>query len=329
MNFYLNSTGIISGAGNSITGIDEPSTDNNSLLAKEPDYTGQIPPMQLRRMSKAVRMGIGAANACLQAAGADKANAISVGTAMGCLQDTDVFLNKMVEQNEQMLTPTSFIQSTHNTVAGQIALVTGCNGHNLTYVQRGHSFEHAMLNTALYLNEHPSEKILVGGIDELTPTSISVMTSANIYNSKILAGEGAVFVLASDTPSGEKSVKVKAIDTFTSADGTKASERLQQFLSVNKIENPDLILSGKYNDERTLSFYNSLNKKFPSTATIEFKKLCGEYATASSFALGLLFELLNGNYSIANNNSFQLKKPAKVLLVNNYMHYVSFWHLEV
>src|SRR5207253_3406481 len=85
------------------------------LSAREPDYTGLIPPMQLRRMSKAVRMGIGAAKACLDSAGIQRPDAIAVGTTLGCLKDTEVFLNKLVTQEERMLTPTSFIQSTHNT----------------------------------------------------------------------------------------------------------------------------------------------------------------------------------------------------------------------
>lgn len=328
MNLYLHSTGIISGAGNSQTGIQQNDVADNTLNAKEPNYTGQIPPMQLRRMSKAVRMGIGAANFCLQAAGIDKADAISVGTAIGCLHDTEVFLNKMVEQNEQMLTPTAFIQSTHNTVAGQIALVTGCNGHNLTYVQRGHSFEHAMLNTFLYLNEHPSEKVLVGGIDELTPNSIAVMTEAGLYSKNTQAGEGAVFVLASGNAS-EHSINVKDIDTFTTTDGTIANKRLQQFLQVNNLQQPGLLVSGKYNDERTIPFYDAVHSNFKDTTIIEFKPLCGEYATASSFAIGLLSEIANGKYDGINTSLFQQEEPTKVLLINNYMHYISYWYLEV
>src|SRR5690606_8434401 len=133
------------------------------LTAREPDYTGLIPPMQLRRMSKAVRIGIGAANACLAG---KKPDAIAVGTALGCLQDTEVFLNKMVTQDERMLTPTAFIPSTLNTVAGQIALLTGCHGYNATISQRGHSFEGAVIGAALYLTGRPEHTVLCGGVDE-------------------------------------------------------------------------------------------------------------------------------------------------------------------
>src|SRR5687768_8719189 len=110
MELYISSTGILSAVGdNSKDDFLEqaPDYNNSSLLCKEPDYTSYIPPMQLRRMSKAVRMGIGASKIALEKAAIEKPGALSVGTALGCLQDTETFLSKMVEQQEQMLTPTA------------------------------------------------------------------------------------------------------------------------------------------------------------------------------------------------------------------------------
>jgi len=133
----------------------------------------------------------------------ERPDAISVGTAMGCLQDTEQFLSKMIAQDEQMLTPTAFIQSTHNTVSGQIALLCGCHGHNLTYVHRGHSFEHALINTQLYLQQHPGETVLAGGLDELVDTSVALMQRAGVYRTDAtqsagaIAGEGAAFFTVS------------------------------------------------------------------------------------------------------------------------------------
>src|SRR5688572_28683612 len=86
MELYLNSTGIISGAGNNSDANflnASPDAGTQKLLCKEPDYSGYIQPMQLRRMSKAVRIGIGASKICMQNAGIEKPDAISIGTAMG------------------------------------------------------------------------------------------------------------------------------------------------------------------------------------------------------------------------------------------------------
>ncbi len=176
-----------------------PAADSvKQVRAADPDYSGIIPPIQLRRMSKAVRMGIGAAKKCLGQAGITTPDAVIIGTGLGCLQDTETFLSRMVSQEERMLTPTAFIQSTHNTVAGQIALTLGCTGFNTTLSQRGLSFECAVLNASLQLSEHPATTVLCGGIDELTDTAFGLLRRAGYYEGLAAAGEGAGFLLLSD-----------------------------------------------------------------------------------------------------------------------------------
>jgi 3-oxoacyl-(acyl-carrier-protein) synthase len=299
--------------------------------------------MQLRRMSKAVRMGIGASKIAMQDAGIEKPDALSIGTAMGCLQDTEVFLSKLVEQNEQMLTPTSFIQSTHNTVGGQIALLAGCYGHNLTYVHRGHSFEHAVINTQLYLNDHPGEKMLMGGIDELTDSSIQVLKATGLYRIKrsnenllntgepgSLAGEGATFFIAGKQPS-EGAIQIKNISISTPADATAALEKLNTFLTQQNLspENVDLVMSGWNGDSREKMFYDEVNTLFAGSSIAGFKHLSGEYATASAFGLGMITQIVKKGKvpEFALLNGKQPGSLKNILLINNHMHYFSIWHI--
>ena len=350
MDLYISGTGIISGAGNNKwgdfpAGPKEEATDK--LPAIEPDYTGEIPPMQLRRMSKAVRIGIAAAKICLKQSAIEKPDAISVGTAMGCLEDTDNFLQKMVAQDEQMLTPTSFIQSTHNTVAGQIAMLTGCYGHNLTYVQRGHSFEHALINAGLYLGIHPEEKVMAGGIDELTDTSHAVLQRAKIYRNNrsapksilkdidtgSIAGEGAAFFMVTTQPQAGVNLHVKDISVFITKDIFVALKKLNDFLEENRIntDDIDLVMLGISGDERTAGFYKRLQQVvFKNNSQAAFKHLCGEYGTASAFGLGLLMHAAAQNkipdVAVLNHKPKQLKN---ILLINNYVHYYSYWFISV
>ena len=347
MDLYINSAGIISGSGNNKSGefLPPPSGETDRVLAIEPDYTSEIPPMQLRRMSKAVRMGIAAAKVAMKQAGVEKPDGFSVGTAMGCLHDTEVFLNKMVEQDEQMLTPTAFIQSTHNTVAGQIALLTGCYGHNLTYVQRGHSFEHALIDAQLYLENHPGEKILAGGIDELTNISFAALQRAKIYTKDFIepahilttssegtiAGEGAAFFVVSDKPLVDKYLRVKDIATVITKDNVTAFQKVNDFLSRNSIDvdGVDLVMLGISGDVRSETFYKGLQEvTFKNNSYAAFKHLGGEYGTASSFGLGLLMHAITeGKLPEACVIN---KAPAKlnnILFINNYAHYYSCWYI--
>ena len=347
MNLYLRATGILSAAGSTreesfLQSFPDYNTDR--LLCKEPDYKAHIPPMQLRRMSKAVRMGIGATRICMENAGVEKADAISVGTAFGCLHDTEVFLSKMVEQNEQMLTPTSFIQSTHNTVAGQIALLTGCYGHNLTYVHRGHSFEHAMINAALYQAQHENEKILVGAIEELTDTSLEVLKQAGVYRTEnstpedilnsygkgSIAGEGATFFLAGDKT--DDSLRVADIATFTTRDAHTALQKVNAFLSQNNLDpsHIDLVMLGANGDQRNEQFYRTLREKtFNKNSQAAFKHLCGEYPVASAFGLGLILQSTRNGIPDAVVLNSKPKNMKRILLVNNFLHHYSCWYLSI
>ena len=118
----------------------------NRLPCIEPDYKEFIDAKQIRRMSRIIRIGVAAAMECLKEAGVKSPDAIVTGTAYGCLEDTGLFLTKMVEFREEFLTPTAFIQSTHNTIGAQIGLMLQCNNYNNTFVHRGFSFESALLD---------------------------------------------------------------------------------------------------------------------------------------------------------------------------------------
>src|SRR5690606_33439210 len=124
---------------------DFPAPKPPDTPADWPDFSRWIPPMQLRRMSKCIRLGIGAAATCVELSGRPGyKGSVHVGTALGMLSDSELFLKTLLEREEQMLTPTAFIQSTHNTVAGTIALHFSSHGHNMTFADGGHSFENAL-----------------------------------------------------------------------------------------------------------------------------------------------------------------------------------------
>lgn len=178
---------------------------SNRFNCIEPDYDTIIDAKLIRRMSRIIKMGAAAALKCLQQADVKMPDGIIVGTAYGCLQDTEIFLQRMIDYNEELLTPTAFIQSTHNTVGAQIALLLQCHQYNNTFVHKGFSFESALLDAIMMLNENEMNNVLVGGVDELTNSSFDILSRfglfknslpENLYTSKTkgtIAGEGAFF----------------------------------------------------------------------------------------------------------------------------------------
>ncbi|OJW82243.1 MAG: hypothetical protein BGO69_16770 [Bacteroidetes bacterium 46-16] len=347
MDLYIYRAGLVSAAGDNSGEqflANAPSYHTDRLLCDELDYTAYIPPMQLRRMSKAVRMSVAAAKICMRQD--EKAAAISVGTGMGCLYDTEQFLSKMVTQNEQMLTPTSFIQSTHNTVGGQIAMLTGCHGHNLTFVQRGHSFENAVINAGLYLDEHPGEKILTGGFDELTNTSLAILKTAGVYSIEPrgpenvlhhtrpggIAGEGASFLLMGKEPM-PGSLAIRGLSLFVTKDTADALQQVTSFLQAQALEPGDISFAmlGTNGDGKYEPFYKALRQDvFKDCSTAVFKHLSGEYPTAGSFALALLYCMTSQNlFPAFLFNDTMPGKVKHIVLVNNYVNHYTCWHLEV
>ena len=109
--------------------------------AKSPSLKDIISPAMSRRMASGVKMGIYSSLKALNEAEIQQPEAIITGTALGCLVDSEKFLTNIIQNKEEFLTPTAFIQSTHNTVGSQIALHFGCKAHNFTYTNGFNSFE--------------------------------------------------------------------------------------------------------------------------------------------------------------------------------------------
>ena len=342
MNLYIRATGNISPQ-NTFGQSSLPSMlteyDSNRLKSIEPDYTKLIDVKLIRRMSRIIKMGVAAALQCLKEANIENPDAIITGTAYGCLEDTGVFLQKMVQNKEEMLTPTAFIQSTHNTIGAQIALLLKCNGYNNTFVHRGFSFESAMLDAMMLLEEKQVTNVLVGGVDEITDFSFGIINRFGVYKKAVdsnlslfdnssrgtIAGEGASFFLLQREPSGEDYATLEGMDTFYKpADHTEVLRRIAKFLeeqavSANEI---DVVLLGRSGDEATDRVYNEIEETFFSDSTvINYKHLCGEYPTSTGFALWLACGMAKNN-EVSQALTTDTKKDIKRILIYSHHHMV-------
>lgn len=294
-------------------------------------------------MSRIIRMGVAAAMECLQEAGVKVPDAIVTGTAYGCLEDTNSFLSKMVEFNEELLTPTAFIQSTHNTIGAQIGLMLQCNNYNNAFVHRGFSFESALLDGILLLKENEVSNVLVGAIDEITNTSHVILNRLGLYkkdpvsnldiykkNTKgTIAGEGAAFFLLANEPSVTDYAKLDGLHTFYKPDGIAGIEKqIVSFLESQAItmDDVDLVITGKNGDAASDNIYQELGLSvFIGKASLNFKYLCGEYPTASAFALWLGANIIKET-AIPAAVAFEGLDEKKIKRILIYNHYLGMHH---
>lgn len=316
MEVFINGIGVISPQPTFEGGysLDLQTRTSNKLRCIEPDYKSYINPPLLRRMSRIIKMGITAAKICLENAGVEKPGAIITSTGLGCIEDTEKFIHSIIENNEQLLTPTPFIQSTHNTVGGQIALLLNCHEYNFTYVHRGISFESALLDAFMLLQENSADTILVGGIDELTDNSFKLFQQLGIYTQSTIGGEGAAFFLLSGKKTESSVAKISAHRMYAGKSNENViSEKIKDCLSEagKKIDDIGLVLLGNSGNKKTDSTYDVLINGIFKNATVKyFKNYCGEYPTASSFAMGMAASLLNDKKTI--------NPPTSVLIYNNF-----------
>jgi len=261
---------------------------SNMAKAIPANYKAFISPAASRRMATGVKMGVAAAKMALQEANVTLPDAIVTGTGMGCIEDSEKFLKNMIDNDEEYLTPTSFIQSTHNTVGAQIALGLECKAYNVTYVHDAISFESSLIDAQLLLEEGEASTVLVGGVDELGTLfieQVALMEKRNSGGITVPFGEGAHFFTMSSEKSDTTWAELQDVITFSVASPAQVVERLHAFLAKNKqnIGEIDAFVVGINGDEYD-GYYQKLKAEFVvDTPCISYKHLSGEFYTASAF----------------------------------------------
>lgn len=264
-----------------------PLTAENALIS--PDYKQYIPVAALRRLSTILRMGIAASKACQEKVPVEF-DAISVGTALGCLTDTEKFLLTINTVSGDILSPTAFIQSTHNTISGQISLDLKNHAYNMTHTQNALSFEVALKDGMLCADEG-KKSVLVGAADEAIP--FLERLRGTLVETEHPFTSGATFMVLSK----EKDTALAAVqgcEVFYPAGDLHS--RIDQFLRANNcnLEHIDLVLEAK----------SELKSEFKNHHS--FTDYSGFYQSASAFAVHMAHDWFKNHPDHRN-----------VLIVNN------------
>lgn len=101
-----------------------------------------------------------------------------------------------------------------NTIGAQIALLTGNHSYNNTYVHRGFSFESALLDAALLLQEGEASTVLAGAVDEMTPALHAILGRMGCWE-KAPPGEGVTFFLLSGKLAADSRVAIQDMEMFS------------------------------------------------------------------------------------------------------------------
>ncbi|OFZ55794.1 MAG: hypothetical protein A3D92_13015 [Bacteroidetes bacterium RIFCSPHIGHO2_02_FULL_44_7] len=244
----------------------KPISADSDVVA--PDYKEFIEATSLRRLSPILRMGLTASKEC-QAAIQTPFDSISVGTALGCLKDTEKFLVTFNTTTSDFLSPTAFIQSTHNTIGGQISLGLGNHAYNMTHTQNSLSFEVAMVDGLLCIEEG-KKNVLVGAAEEKIPF-LKHLQPTLISDDYPLSSGATFFALSPEKD--ENSIEIRGV--YTNFNSKNITTEIEEFLRTE----------GLSLNELALILSNELLPLPEEIAQINYLEFTGLHYSASSFAV--------------------------------------------
>lgn len=282
----------------------------NVLTFVTPDYKEWINPVALRRMSRLLKAGLAAARIAAKDANLINPDGIIAASGYGCIGDTSKFLHELLENDEKLLTPTFFMQSTYNTISGAIALAMNCNEYNTTYAHRGFAFENGLQDAMMQLTDFPKKRILFGAFDETNTEQYKIkqkdgfLREKNISNLSLfetegagtLQGEGATFFVVG-TEKAEKTY-CQIADLAMLYNPKKPSdfeEKIKVFLAKNElsIADIDILVNGIGGDTpKDALTKETVKHLFPEIQQVVYKHLFGEHASSSAFGIWLGAKIL-------------------------------------
>jgi 3-oxoacyl-(acyl-carrier-protein) synthase len=267
----------------------------------DPSFKEYVSPIEARRMGKILKRALATSKEALKEAGLDTVDAIITGTGYGCIENTEFFLDALSNEGEQMLKPTYFMQSTHNTISSLVAIQTKNHGYNVTYAHKSISFDSALQDAWWQFKLGKISTALVGGHDEMTETFYHILKKGGVMgHDDEMCGESAVSIVLGSAlrpfewPQGPQAQGPQPLCKLTGFEmlHQPSQDTLQDSLAsmlqnaCKSLADVDYILTGisgnHGNDEAYLKEAKLL---FGDKPLLKYKHLFGESFTSSGIGL--------------------------------------------
>ena len=215
--------------------------------SREADYKQFIPPLEARRMGRILKRAIATACTAMTDAGVGTPEAIVTGTGLGCIENTEIFLDALCRQGEDQMMPTRFMSSTHNTMSSIVAINLHANGYNATYAHNTVSFQSALMDALLQLRRGAVHNAMVCAHDEMTPSYHALLCKGGFLKGK-KASECAVSMMLATENNGRalcevagmrmlyrptEAVKQQAFDSLVASSDVVVSDGYPELFGVN------------------------------------------------------------------------------------------------
>ena len=317
--------------------------------SQDPNFRDWLNPLESRRMGKLMKRALVTAQKVMKETEISQPDAIITGTGLGCIENTELFLDQLCREGEEMLKPTYFMQSTHNTISSLVAIQTKNHGYNVTYAHKGISFDSALQDAWLQLRLGKIDSALVGGHDEMTETFYHILKKGGVMGQDDeMCGESAVSVVLSkavkpvETPLQNKS----ALRPFDWPQGSQAQgpQPLCQLTGFQMLHQPtmntlmdalarllqyagksladvDYILTGiSGHHDQDEAYLQETKTLFGQKPLLKFKHLFGESFTSSGIGMYVAAQCLKAGHVpstlFVDSKEVSDKQPKCILLYN-------------
>ena len=297
----------------------------------DPNFKEYISPIEARRMGRILKRAIATSKEALKASGLESVDAIVTGTGYGCIENTEFFLDALSREGEQLLKPTYFMQSTHNTISSLVAIQTKNHGYNATYAHKGMSFDSALQDAWLQFCLGKIGSALVGGHDEMTETFHRILKKGGMMGKDDeMCGEAAVSVVLSGHCGEQQARPQQALCKLTGFKmlhqptmGTlkDATEKMLQTVGKS-LSDVDYILTSLSGDRQSdAACLEECKTLFGDKPLLRYKHLFGESFTASGLGFYVAAQCLKAGEIPASlfvdPQIISAKRPETILLFNH------------
>ena len=260
------------------------------VKAVNPAFREYIAPNEARRMGNIMKRAIVTSLKVLKETGINHPDAIITGTSIGSLNYTEKFLDDLVENGEESLSPTYFMQTTHNTVSSTISIFTATHSYNTTYSHGGISFELALKDAWMQLNLGRISNALVGGHDEMVESYYELLRKTGYVGVEgmVPCGECAMSMMLNKQVSPDNLCELAGVSIFRMKSVQNIRKQLEALVEKAniKVETIQMVMTGvNGNPENDRLYQPVLDELFPQAEHLQYKQLFGENYTVS--ALGL------------------------------------------
>ncbi len=257
------------------------------------EVSADLQSKEVRRLKRLPRLALCLAADALKSAGLDcSPSGVFFSTGWGALTETDDFLTRLFKNQEKFSSPMDFVGSVHNAPAGEIAMMFSATGPNVTMTGGDCSFEQALIAASL-LGDQAGGPFLVIGADECHPR-LSHLFDPSVKQANTPADGGGGLCLARS----ENGIQVRPVFFRKAGDSDEQAVReLIETLGGGETVCgrygalfAGIPASWRQEGEKLIKNFQTLSGC--RAPVIDYRKLTGEFASASAAAVSLAVQCL-------------------------------------